>query len=87
MSDQDADAAQQDRAAAKLARVEQQERDRAQVWIEMADRSRHVDENTARLKALRLERERSVAAAHVAEAAAKPRAKTRPRSKAAGSRA
>lgn len=65
------------RAAARLETAQQLEREREVAWAELAANARHLDENTARLKALRLAKAREDAEAQAREAAAKPAPRSR----------
>lgn len=56
-----------DRSKALQARARQQAEEAVKVWAERADEARATDEKTARLKALRLDRERAEALAATAE--------------------
>mgnify|MGYP007060325213 CR=1 FL=1 len=68
---------QPDRAEERLRKAAQLERDRQRVWADVAADARRADENTARLKALRLEKQRIDDERRVAEAAAAKPVRTR----------
>jgi uncharacterized protein YwgA len=68
------------RASARLQKTQQMERDKDLAWKEIAASTRRTDENTTRLRALRLQKETEDAAAKAAEAALKPPSRTRKKS-------
>jgi hypothetical protein len=71
-----------ERSKALQVRARQQAEEAVKVWAEKADEARATEEKTAKLKALRLDRERADAAAAAAlEPKAKPAKKPAPRVK------
>ena len=67
------------RTEERLRKAEQLEREKEAVWNELEVQGRLVDENTARLKALRMAKERAATSAAAAEIKAKVLSKQRKR--------